>query len=61
VRGWATLTRATLADALYAGSYAAARVIGSTAELGPGQPADLVLLDREGFVRRVMRRGRWLT
>jgi N-acetylglucosamine-6-phosphate deacetylase len=61
VRGWATLTRATLADALYAGSHAAARVIGSTAELGPGQPADLVLLDREGFVRRVMRRGRWLT
>jgi N-acetylglucosamine-6-phosphate deacetylase len=61
VRSWATVTRATMAEAVRAASRAPARVVGLAAGLSPGQPADLVLLDGEGFVRRVMRRGLWLT
>jgi len=38
-----------------------ASLIGRSARLDPGAPADLVLLDRRSAeVVRVMRRGRWL-
>ncbi|HEV3230476.1 MAG TPA: N-acetylglucosamine-6-phosphate deacetylase [Solirubrobacteraceae bacterium] len=61
VRGWATLTRATLPQAIRAASEAPARVLGLQSGLRSGRRADLVLVDRDGFVQRVMRRGRWLT
>lgn len=59
VRRWASLTGATLAEAIRAGSELPARLIGLSA-LEPGGVADLVALDHAGFVRRVMRRGRWV-
>lgn len=60
VRGWASLTEATLAEALAAASERPARVLGLPEPLTPGAPADLVLLDPEGEVVRTMRHGRWL-
>jgi N-acetylglucosamine-6-phosphate deacetylase len=51
VRSWVASTGATLSAALAAAS--------SLPE--PGGPADLVLFDDGGEVRRVMRRGRWLS
>jgi N-acetylglucosamine-6-phosphate deacetylase len=51
VRNWVASTGATLAEALAAAS----------APPEPGGPADLVLFDDGGEVRRVMRRGRWLS
>ena len=51
VRGWVGATAATLAQALLAA--------GGTP--GPGAPANLVLLDGDGGVLRVMRRGHWLS
>ena len=54
LRNWTAMTEATLAEALYAageGPRAAARL--PTA-------ADLVEVDCDGVVRRVMRRGAWL-
>jgi N-acetylglucosamine-6-phosphate deacetylase len=51
VRSWLASTGATLADALAAASSAPE----------PGGAADLVLFDDGGEVRRVMRRGRWLS
>lgn len=61
VRGWASLTSATLGEAIRAGTEVPASLIGRSARLDPGAPADLVLLDRRtAEVARVMRRGRWL-
>ncbi len=54
MRNWAAMTEATLAGALNAAGEAprtAARL---------GAAADLVVVDREGMVRRVMRRGVWV-
>ncbi len=54
VRNWAAMTEATLADALYAAG------AGPRAAAGLGAAADLVVLDGDGVVQRVMRRGAWL-
>jgi N-acetylglucosamine-6-phosphate deacetylase len=56
VRNWQALTRATLAEALYAASEAPT----AAARLHAEMPADLVQLDSTGIVRAVMRGGRWL-
>ena len=56
VRNWHALTRATLAEALYAANQAPA----AAAPLHAEAPADLVELDSTGIVRAVMRGGRWL-
>jgi N-acetylglucosamine-6-phosphate deacetylase len=60
MRGWATLTSATLAEAIRAATEVPAPLIGRTARLDAGAPADIVLLDRHGNVLRTMRRGRWI-
>jgi N-acetylglucosamine-6-phosphate deacetylase len=60
VRGWESMTEATLAEALHAAGEAPAAAIGLPSALTPGAPADLVVLSPEGRVKRVMRRGRWL-
>jgi N-acetylglucosamine-6-phosphate deacetylase len=60
VRGWASLTGASLAEAIRAASEEPAAALGLTAALAPGASADLVSVDEAGTVRRVMRRGRWL-
>ena len=60
VRRWCAATGASLADALAAASQRPAHAVGLPAALAPGAPADLVLLDRDGGVHRVMRRGRWM-
>jgi N-acetylglucosamine-6-phosphate deacetylase len=54
VRNWGAMTEATLAEALFAAGEA------PRAAAGLGEAADLVLLDRSGFVRRVLRRGAWV-
>jgi N-acetylglucosamine-6-phosphate deacetylase len=59
VSRYARLAGAPLARALYAASERPARVIGRRA-LAPGSPADLLLLDADGDIRRVMRHGRWV-
>jgi N-acetylglucosamine-6-phosphate deacetylase len=60
VRNWAGMTGATLAQALSAASERSAAAIGRPALLRPGSRADLVLLDEDGHVQRVMRHGDWL-
>jgi N-acetylglucosamine-6-phosphate deacetylase len=60
VRRWARFGGMTLARAWVAGYERPARLIGIRAGLRPGAFADLVLLDEEATVRRVMRRGRWV-
>jgi N-acetylglucosamine-6-phosphate deacetylase len=61
VRGWASLTSATLGEAIRAATEVPASLIGRSARLDRCAPADLVLLDRRSAeVVRVMRRGRWL-
>ena len=61
VRGWASLTSATLGEAIRAATEQPASLIGRSARLDPGAPADLVLLDRRTTeVVRVVRRGRWV-
>jgi N-acetylglucosamine-6-phosphate deacetylase len=60
VRGWAALTSATLADAVRAATEVPAPLIGRSARLDAGAPANLVLLDRKAGVVRTMRRGRWV-
>jgi N-acetylglucosamine-6-phosphate deacetylase len=61
VRRWASLTGATIAEAIRAGGELPARLLGLPTALDPGGVADLVVLDRAGLVGRVMRRGRWLS
>jgi N-acetylglucosamine-6-phosphate deacetylase len=60
VCNWAAMTRATLAEALFAANEAAAVAAGLRDVAVVGAAADLVLLDPSGEVRRVMRAGRWL-
>lgn len=58
-RNWCSMTAATTAEAHFAASEAPAAAGRLPAAMSPGAPADLVLLDRGGGVRRVMRRGHW--
>lgn len=60
VRNWEQMTAATLAQAVQAASERPAALIGRTARLAPGAPADLVLLDQRGDVDRVMKGGAWI-
>jgi N-acetylglucosamine-6-phosphate deacetylase len=61
MRLWASLTSATLGEAIQAASERPASLIGRSARLDRGAPADLVLLDgRSAEVQRVMRRGEWV-
>jgi N-acetylglucosamine-6-phosphate deacetylase len=60
VRNWTAMTKATLAEALFAASEAPAALAGPCDPTGAGAPADLVLLDSGGAIRRVMRAGQWL-
>ena len=61
VRNWASMTEASLSEAIAAASEAPAVALGLPAGLHPGGAANVVLLDDAGEVQRVMRRGRWLT
>jgi N-acetylglucosamine-6-phosphate deacetylase len=60
VRNWASMTEASLAEAIAAASEAPAAALGLTPGLRPGRPADIVLFDDACRVQRVMRLGRWL-
>jgi N-acetylglucosamine-6-phosphate deacetylase len=60
VRSWHETTEATLAEAIRAASEVPAAAIGLGSGLEPGAPADILLLDQAGIVRRTMRNGRWL-
>jgi N-acetylglucosamine-6-phosphate deacetylase len=60
LRNWASMTEASLGEAIAAASEAPAAAIGLAAGLRPESPADVVLLDGAGEVQRVMRLGRWL-
>jgi N-acetylglucosamine-6-phosphate deacetylase len=60
VRGWATMTNATLAEALQAATEAPAAAVGLAAPLRSGSRADLVVLDAVGVVQRTMIAGRWI-
>jgi N-acetylglucosamine-6-phosphate deacetylase len=55
VRNWAAMTEASVAEALYAAGD------GPRTAAGLQAAADLVLLDGDGIVQRVMHRGVWLT
>jgi N-acetylglucosamine-6-phosphate deacetylase len=57
---WRAATGAEPAEALAAASARPARLIGLDADLAPGAPADLVVLDGDLDVERVMKRGRWV-
>ncbi len=61
VANWASITQASLGDALTAAGEAPAKVLGLAAGLRPGCVADIVLVDDTGTVQRVMRHGRWLS
>ena len=61
VRRWSRFTSASPAAAWAAASERPARLLGVTAGLRPGSPADVVLLDGEANVERVMRRGKWVS
>jgi N-acetylglucosamine-6-phosphate deacetylase len=60
LRNWASMTEASLGEALAAASEAPAAALGLGAGLRPESPADIVLLDGAGVIQRVMRSGRWL-
>jgi N-acetylglucosamine-6-phosphate deacetylase len=60
VRNWATMTAASPAEAIAAASETPAAALGIPAGLHAGNPADIVLLDGEVEVQRVMRRGSWV-
>lgn len=60
VRNWASLTGATLGEAIHAAAEAPAAAGALPGGLSTGAPADLVLLDGDGRVRRTMLAGRWL-
>jgi N-acetylglucosamine-6-phosphate deacetylase len=58
---WASMTEASLGEAIAAAGETPAAALGLVAGLRPGAAADIVLLDDAGSVRRVMRHGRWLS
>jgi N-acetylglucosamine-6-phosphate deacetylase len=60
VRRWVAFTGSPLAEALTAASERPARLVGLRRGLRVGAPANLVLLDPEGRVERVMRQGVWV-
>jgi N-acetylglucosamine-6-phosphate deacetylase len=60
VRTWTSLTEATLAEAIAAASDGPAAAIALARPLAVGSRADLVLMDRDGRVLRVMHGGAWL-
>jgi N-acetylglucosamine-6-phosphate deacetylase len=60
VRRYAHSTGASLGEALVAATYRPARLAGIGSTLAPGELADLVALDAEGRVLRVMRGGDWV-
>ena len=60
MRLWTSLTQATRAEALAAASDAPRAAVSLPVGLEPGNPADMVVLDDDGHVMRVMRRGRWV-
>jgi N-acetylglucosamine-6-phosphate deacetylase len=60
LRNWASMTEASLAEAIAAASEAPAAALGLPVGLRPGAGADIVLLDDAGRIQRVMRLGRWL-
>lgn len=60
VQRWRDATGATLAEALRAAATAPARIAGLAADLAPGAPADLVVVDDGGKVLAVMKNGRWV-
>jgi N-acetylglucosamine-6-phosphate deacetylase len=60
VRRYVRFTGASLGEALVAATFRPARLAGIGGILGPGDPADLVTLDRDGRVLRVMRGGVWV-
>lgn len=60
VRRWREATECTVAEAWAAGSERPAALIGLAAGLTPGAAANLVLLDSDLEVQRVMLRGRWV-
>ena len=59
VRRWGRMTGATPAESIFAASEAPAAAASLPVAASVGAPADFVLLDAEGRVRRVMSRGRW--
>jgi len=60
VRRWASLTAASVPQALVAAGERPAAALGLSGALRRGARADLVLLDGAGRVERVMRAGRWV-
>jgi N-acetylglucosamine-6-phosphate deacetylase len=60
LRNWHAMTQASLAQSVFAASEAPAAAAGLPAATRAGDPANYVLLDADGRVRRVMQHGRWL-
>jgi N-acetylglucosamine-6-phosphate deacetylase len=60
VRRWSRFTGAPLAEALTAASERPARAAGLASGLRAGAPADLVVVDDDGQLQRVMRTGCWV-
>lgn len=60
VRHWARAAGTALPEALAAASERPAAAVGLRAGLAPGDPADLLLLDEDGALVRVMKAGRWV-
>jgi N-acetylglucosamine-6-phosphate deacetylase len=58
-QNWAGMTGATLAESLFAASEAPAAAAALPVATSAGGPADFVVLDTEGRVRRVISHGRW--
>jgi N-acetylglucosamine-6-phosphate deacetylase len=61
LRNWASMTGASIGEAIAAASEAPPAALGLVPGLRPGSAADIVLLDQAGAVQRVMRAGRWLS
>jgi N-acetylglucosamine-6-phosphate deacetylase len=59
LRNWASMTGASLGEAIAAAAEAPAAVLELPPGLRPGAAADLVELDDAGAVLRVMQRGHW--
>jgi N-acetylglucosamine-6-phosphate deacetylase len=60
VRRWMAFTGTSPAAAWRAASERPARLVGLASGLTPPRPADLVLLDQDLHIERVMRRGVWV-
>ena len=60
IGNWASMTDASLGEAIRAATDTPAAVLGLASGLRAGSDADVVVLDDAGSVERVMRSGRWL-